>query len=108
MIWAKYKYLELLATCATITVRYLFIYYFDAFFNLFDFVLQLKSDAGRLAYLKSNGLSHLFESCRYCTSVDLTSCSEEERKNKITLITVILGCLHNVTNENGIFIIIWY
>ena len=78
---------------------------FVAVFLLFVFILfQFKSDTGRLAYLKSNGLSHLFESCKYCTSIDLTSCSEEEKKSRINLITVILGCLHNVTNENGMLL----
>ena len=39
--------------------------------------------------------------CRYCTDVDRTNCSDEQKKTKNTLITVTLGFLHNLTNENG-------
>ncbi len=59
------------------------------------------NDKARLDYLNSCGLTGLVEMCRYCTDVDRTNCSDEQKKTKNTLITVTLGFLHNLTNENG-------
>jgi hypothetical protein len=58
-------------------------------------------DNGRLAFLKSCGINKLLDLCKYCSSLDYTNSSDEDKKEKNTLIAVVLGCLHNVTNENG-------
>lgn len=47
------------------------------------------------------GLTDLFGQFTYCTTLDFTNSSDEEKKAKHTLITVGIGCLHNLTNENG-------
>jgi|LakMenEpi03Aug12_release.lakeMendotaPanAssembly.Ray.scaffolds.fasta_scaffold2964241_1 hypothetical protein len=55
-----------------------------------------------MSYLNSGGLVHLFETCNYCSNFNFDEInSDEEKIAKNTLITVLLGCLHNVTNENG-------
>lgn len=62
----------------------------------------LNLDQGRLTFLNSNGVEDLIDLCKYCVSLDYSNCrNDEEINEKSTLISVSLGCLHNVTNENG-------
>jgi hypothetical protein len=64
---------------------------------------MLNLDQGRIAFLNSNGIEDLIDLCKYCSLVDYSNCQNEEETNVYnTLISVSLGCLHNVTNENGI------
>ena len=58
-------------------------------------------DTGRMKYLSTCGLGAFLSLCKYCTNLEFTNISEEDRLEKNTLITVALGCLHNITNENG-------
>lgn len=58
------------------------------------------NDKARLDFLTTCGLNDLFGLCKYCTTLDFTNSSDEEKKLKNTLITVVLGCVHNLTNEN--------
>jgi hypothetical protein len=46
--------------------------------------------------LNTSGLESFLDLMKYCTSIDLNDLNEE----KTTLLTVCLGCLHNLTNEN--------
>lgn len=84
--------------------------YYNGIVWIYIFRLQIwfifieNKDSGRLAYLKSDGLSHLFESMTYSTNSDHSTLSDEDKNTKYTLITVLLGCLHNISNENGKFI----
>jgi hypothetical protein len=58
---------------------------------------------GRLSlYNIDNGLSIIFQLLNYCTTNWDTNLSDDQRKEKNTLILVSLGCLHNITNDNDI------
>lgn len=59
------------------------------------------NDKARLDFLNTCGLENLFQHLTYCTRLDYTNSSDENKKNMNMLITVSLGCLHNLTNENG-------
>ena len=73
---------------------------------------QLCRALGNLCYYNNKarqdflscGLDDFYNLCQYCTTLDFTNSSDEDKKQKNTLITVSLGCLHNLTNENGMFI----
>lgn len=70
--------------------------------------IQLCRAMGNLCYYNDKaradflacGLSDFFNLCKYCASLDFTNSSDEEKKQKNTMITVVIGCLHNLTNEN--------
>ena len=64
------------------------------------------NDKARLDFLNTCGIENLFEHLTYCTRLDYTNSSDEDKKNMNMLITVSLGCLHNLTNENGSYIFI--
>jgi endo-1,4-beta-D-glucanase Y len=49
-------------------------------------------------------LQKIFDLCEFCSKLDYNNISDEDKKEKNTLIAVVLGCLHNITNENGIFL----
>ena len=55
-------------------------------------------------YLNSCGLQKIFDLCEYCSKLDYNNVSDEDKKEKNTLIAFVLGCLHNITNENGIIL----
>ncbi len=63
--------------------------------------LLKKIDYGRSKYLNSCGLQAFINLCNYSANLTFENISEEERAVRNTLITVTLGCLHNITNENG-------
>lgn len=58
------------------------------------------NDIGRLALLKANGLLPLMELCKNTTEFDRASLTPKELEDRHMLIQVVLGCLHNITNEN--------
>ena len=55
-------------------------------------------DRGRIAYLDScGGLQHLVNVCQRACELQQQQPSDAE----LTRMAVSIGCLHNVTNENG-------
>ena len=59
------------------------------------------NDMGRETYLQTCGIDLLIETCKYGAQIDYKNCSDEEKEENNVLLTVLLGCLHNLTNENG-------
>lgn len=56
-----------------------------------------RKDKARMAYLNSCKLDKLMELYVSCTKLQLESATDTQ----LTLISVVLGSLHNLTNENG-------
>jgi hypothetical protein len=59
------------------------------------------NDTGRETYLQTCGIELLIRTCKYAAQIDYKNCSDEEKEENNVLIAVLLGCLHNLTNENG-------
>ena len=61
-----------------------------------------QKDNGRLTFLNTCGLDNLIDLCIYCGKLEFSISDPQKSVEKDTLVSVSLGCLHNVTNENGL------
>ncbi len=59
------------------------------------------NDKARMDFLAC-GLDGLFSLLEFCTKLELqvNNSSDEEKRLKSLMVTVAIGCLHNLTNEN--------